>query len=144
MTISKSCRYCRIQMLLRSQIDSIVALEFIAIHINKSPTMCKELLVNEEANDISLLDPNDPTKTKKYVQLFRFLNGGINVVPVPASIQLAKSIFINKSHSQVPDVAEQDLVRQFCPIDNSIIHMNHSADSSVICNSCRQTQNIPH
>ena len=83
-------------MLLRSQIDSVVALEFIAPLINTEAT-CDILKADKV----------------KYNTLYQALNGGESVVPVHTDIELARNIVMNNGFSGL--VQTEFLVRQLLP-----------------------------
>ena len=84
-------------MLLRSQIDSIVPLEYIGLALNDSPGLCKALL-------------EDKAKADQFRQL---IHSGKNIVPVAFGVQDAKRYYINNLNTQ--NIQLQYSVRQLLP-----------------------------
>ena len=79
-----------------------MAAEFIATLINKAPNICTQL-VAEADQGISV----------KYNALYNILNSGSAIIPIPASVELAKPIVINFGSPE--DLQTKDVVRQLLP-----------------------------
>ena len=84
-------------MLLRSQIDSIVPLEYIGLALNKSPDLCKALI-------------GDKAQYNQFIQL---IHSGKNIVPVALGVRDAKRYYINGLNTQ--NIPLQYSVRQLLP-----------------------------
>ena len=84
-------------MLLRSQIDSIVPVEYIGLALNQEPDLCKVLKADKD----------------QYAKFIQLIHSGPNTVPVPVGIKSAKRNFVNSK--SIIAVSLQDAVRQLLP-----------------------------